>query len=60
MVGANSYLQNLYHNTLMGAAWFSWYDFPSTRAALVAGEVSGAAMDELSRRYFLIEGLLNT
>lgn len=51
MVVANSYLQEVYQNTPMGAAWFSWYDFPSTDSVLIAGDVSASAKEELAGRF---------
>lgn len=46
-----SYLEKLYMETLLGAAWFSWYDFPEMDSVLVAGKVPVAALAELAKRF---------
>ncbi len=51
MSATNSYLKKIYNDTLWGAAWFSWYDFPVTDSVLVAGDVSQCALKELNRRF---------
>ncbi|WP_143555589.1 hypothetical protein [Selenomonas ruminantium] len=54
MAGKRTYLEKLYDETLWGAAWFSWYDFPERDSVLVAGCVSSAALEELSRRFLSV------
>ena len=49
------YLQKLYDETRMGAAWFSWYDFPQSGSVLLTGDVSAAAVRELEKRFLHVE-----
>lgn len=48
------YLRKIYTDTLMGAAWFSWYDFPKYESALVAGDLSVCALEELKKRFLRV------
>lgn len=51
----NDYLWQIYNETLWGAAWFSWYDFPDCGRVLVAGSIGRMALTELGRRFGAVD-----
>ena len=44
-------IRDIYDNTLLGCAWFSWYDFPAYDSVLLAGDVSNMAYHETKRMF---------
>ena len=49
MLGNIETMRNIYDNTLLGCAWFSWYDFPAYDSVLLAGDVCSMACQETKR-----------
>lgn len=42
-------MRHIYDTTLLGCAWFSWYDFPARDNVLLVGDIPSAAYRETER-----------
>ena len=44
-------LREIYNKTMLGSAWFSWYDFPSLEHVLLVGDIAEESRNELKRKF---------
>lgn len=51
MNGDKFHVREIYNKTLLGGAWFSWYDFADTSHVLVTGDMAEVAVGELGRKF---------